>query len=342
MAVFSCILYLIVLSINISHSKRNIPHTIRNDQMNTLTRVVKSSLILASAISLDSSNKNTIAIASSNIITGNDEVYKRNNDLLSGFLSGTVSRASKEVLLHPFDTIRARLQTMKQNESLHGLYDNLYEGLIPSLVGGIPASGVFFSIKDYTKNTLKHAGLNKQQATILSVAAANVPYWLIKTPAEVIKTRQQIDSNDTSLILFRKIIEEKGAVDGLSIIYSSYFSNFAYALPADILKFLAYEYLTLIIFHKDDKEKLNPLEASFTGALASLLSQSVTTPLDVVRTRIMENKNVNIGMASTIKSILNDEGFNKLFAGSVPRSVRSVASGAIQFASLEMTYNYFK
>ncbi len=304
--------------------------------------MIKSTLLLTTIVSLDSNNKGNIAIASSNSITNYNNLYKSNNDLISGFLSGTVSRATKEVLLHPFDTIRARLQVMKQNETFDGLYDNLYEGLMPALIGGIPASGVFFAVKDFTKKKLKFAGLNKQQATIVSVAAANIPYWLIKTPAEVIKTRQQIDSNDTTLMLFKNIIEEKGAVDGLSIIYSSYFSNFAYALPADILKFLAYEYLTLMIFHKEDKEKLNPLEASFTGALASLLSQSITTPLDVVRTRIMESKNDKTNIVSTMKSIIEDEGFNKLFAGSIPRSIRSIASGAIQFASLEMTNNYFK
>ena len=56
----------------------------------------------------------------------------------------------------------------------------------------------------------------------------------------------------------------------------------------------------------------------------------------------MENKNNNSNMISTIKSIIDDEGLNKLFAGTIPRSVRSIASGAIQFASLEMTNNYFK
>ena len=304
--------------------------------------MMKSTLLLTTILSIDSNNKDSVAIASSSSITNYNNAYTSKNDLISGFLSGTVSRATKEVLLHPFDTIRARLQVMKQNESFDGLYDSLYEGLTPALVGGIPASGVFFAVKDYTKNRLKNAGLNKQQATILSVAAANIPYWLIKTPAEVIKTRQQIDSNDTSLILFKNIIEEKGPIEGLSIIYGSYFSNFAYALPADILKFLAYEYLTLMIFHREDKEKLNPLEASFTGALASLLSQSITTPLDVVRTRIMENKNNKANIGTTLRSIIEDEGFNKLFAGSIPRSVRSIASGAVQFASLEMTNNYFK
>ena len=338
---YKYLLCLLIFIVNTSESIKNIPQTTRNDQINSFNRVLRGSLILSTIISMDST-KNNVAIASSNIIKNNNELYKNNNDLISGFLSGTVSRASKEILLHPFDTIRARLQVMKQNETIDGLYDNLYEGLVPALVGGIPASGVFFSIKDYTKNRLKNIGLNKQQATIISVAAANIPYWLIKTPAEVIKTRQQINSNDTSLILFQKIIEEKGAIDGLNIIYSSYFSNFAYALPADILKFLAYEYLTLMIYHKDDKEKLNPFEASFTGALASLLSQSMTTPLDVVRTRIMENKNNNSNMISTIKSIIDDEGLNKLFAGTIPRGVRSLASGAIQFASLEMTNNYFK
>ena len=55
----------------------------------------------------------------------------------------------------------------------------MYDGLVPALIGGIPAGAVFFGVKDYSKRALKRSGIGKAEATVLSVAAANIPYWYV-------------------------------------------------------------------------------------------------------------------------------------------------------------------
>jgi solute carrier family 25 (mitochondrial S-adenosylmethionine transporter), member 26 len=119
------------------------------------------------------------------------------------------------------------------------VYQRLYDGILPALIGSIPAGSVFFGVKDAVKTSLKSSGLvSKEVATILSVMVANIPYWLLKNPTEVIKTREQAftylsnkpSSANNSLY---NIIQQ------IPDLYSSYLPNILYALPADILKFVA-------------------------------------------------------------------------------------------------------
>lgn len=202
------------------------------------------------------------------------------DDFIRGLLSGAVSRASKEILLHPFDTIRARLQVKKvtvvnatrssysskssasvstsileSQKKVDGnvtvLFQDLYAGLAPALIGGIPAGAVFFAVKDSVKSYIKSLDnpfdsssvfSSKEFITILSVVVANVFYWMVRSPAEELKTKQQVGQNTTEFANFKYIAEtyrEKGPQGVIQLLYGSYSSNIMYALPADILKFVA-------------------------------------------------------------------------------------------------------
>ena len=103
----------------------------------------------------------------------------------------------------------------------------------------IPAGAVFFGVKDVCRRELLELGLGRELATALAVGAANLPYWLVRCPAELLKTRQQ-----TAVGSFGSIDDLKAFVsaEGLGGVYASYPSNLLYALPADLLKFLACTY----------------------------------------------------------------------------------------------------
>lgn len=195
---------------------------------------------------------NTASIISSSVVVA----VKDEESIVNGLISGAATRVSKELLLHPIDTVRARLQQapnyveIDNGQPKDGLFDNLYDGLLPALVGGVPAGAIFFGIKDYSKKKLRKMGLGKQESTILSVMAANVPYWLVRTPSEVLKTRRQIGYDNSSSIgeMMGKMVDEQGGViPAIQSTYGSYASNFVYALPADIVKFVACEFPDPII-----------------------------------------------------------------------------------------------
>ena len=157
---------------------------------------------------------------------------------------------------------------------------------------------IFFAVKDSVKQSLRTSSLpstlptsilshlSKEEITVLSVVAANVFYWLIRTPAEELKTKEQIygtattttttvtttttstasttsptstvsnnnDSNDSSISnsnnssgvvkerwlgVLGHVYKQQGIQAVFQRLYGSYASNIAYALPADIAKFVA-------------------------------------------------------------------------------------------------------
>jgi hypothetical protein len=93
---------------------------------------------------------------------------------------------------------------------------------------------------------------------------------------------------------------------------------------------------------------LSPLEGAQAGALATAIAQLVTTPLDVVRNRLMTKTSITKGETvrkklpggsylDTLVQLGQDEGLDGLFAGAVPRVAKAFLSGAIQFATYEET-----
>lgn len=99
---------------------------------------------------------------------------------------------------------------------------------------------MFFGVKDYVKTLCRREefGLSKSQATIVAVIVANVFYWIIRNPGEVLKTRQQTETvTNTSTSVTGSSDAATGPIN-LSDLYTGYSSNIAYALPADIIKFL--------------------------------------------------------------------------------------------------------
>ena len=58
----------------------------------------------------------------------------------------------------------------------------------------MPAGAVFFAIKDFTRSVLREQTLLPLPAwavTCVAVGVAQPPYWLVRNPSEVVKTRQQ-------------------------------------------------------------------------------------------------------------------------------------------------------
>lgn len=201
-------------------------------------------------------------------------------------------------------------------------------------------------MKDGTKGYLKSAtSLPKWAQTSLAVAVALPPYWFIRNPSEVIKTRLQVGAegygNMSTIDGFKLALSKSNSTtDALNELYQGFSENILYGFPADIIKFVAYDYLTGGNGKK--VKKVEPLAGAVFGAMATGIAQLLTTPLDVVRNRIMADSMDNLtcqeaNYLDRVAKIAREEGVQELFAGSSPRLAKAVLSGAIQFATYEET-----
>ena len=265
-------------------------------------------------------------------------------ETISGFFSGAALTTTKTFVKYPLDTATVRLQMPNTQYSIFNLvdlFDGSFRGISLPLLSNIPGGAVFFAIKDATKSVCKESGMPKWMATCISVGVANFPYWLIRNPSEVLKTRQQISTgNETAFDALQSAFNSGNTTESLKDLYSGYWENIIYAYPADVIKFLAYERLS------SGKKNLPATEAALYGAFSTAIAQFCTTPLDVVRNRIMAGKSeTQGGFIDQTKSsyvdkcvrLAREEGLSGLFAGASPRVGKAFLSGAIQFATYEET-----
>ena len=273
---------------------------------------------------------------------------------MSGFVSGSLVSTTKTLVKYPLDTATVRLQmpnTQYTIQNLPALFTGSFDGIMAPLFSNIPAGAVFFAVKDATKSLLKNSGLDlpKWTLTILAVGAAQPLYWLLRNPSEVIKTRLQVGAEGyyegmSTLDAFQLALSNGGtnstmAMDGLGELYQGYAENILYAFPADIIKFVIYDSLT----GGKGKRNVSPVDGAVCGALSTAISQFATTPLDVLRNRIMaevsdvSGTNDSVSYFGRMTKIAKVEGAGVLFAGSLPRVAKAMLSGAIQFATYEET-----
>jgi solute carrier family 25 S-adenosylmethionine transporter 26 len=277
---------------------------------------------------------------------------------LSGFVAGALVVLTKTVVKYPLDTATVRLQMPNSKYSLLdllSLFRGSYNGMSLSLLSNIPGGAVFFAVKDFTKASLKQSAMAtapKWATVCLAVAAAQIPYWIIRNPSEVIKVRQQANIEGygegvNALEAIQKTLAAAKASDnstswsGVQEFYTGYWENILYAYPADVIKFVTYESLT------QGRKDLSPIEGAKAGALATAAAQFLTTPLDVVRNRLMTGRNSDgvllteeekeVGYVESLTILAREEGLAGLFAGASPRVGKAILSGAIQFATYEET-----
>ena len=318
-----------------------------NDNINSIIASTSSSQKTSSATSDDDKDRPITALQES----------------ISGFVSGTAVSTVKTLIKYPLDTATVRLQmpnTQYTIQNLPKLFAGSFDGITAPLLSNIPAGAIFFAVKDATKSSLKGSGvgLPKWALTSLAVGAALPPYWLIRNPSEVIKTRLQVGADGyyegmSTYDAFKLALSKNGsnstADTGVSELYQGYTENILYGFPADIIKFVAYDNFT----GGRGKKNISPGEGAVYGALSTAIAQLVTTPLDVLRNRIMADvsneydddsnqisKNAEVKDLSYIDrlvKIAKEEGVEELFAGSTPRIAKAMLSGAIQFATYEET-----
>lgn len=273
---------------------------------------------------------------------------------ISGFVAGAALAASKTLVKYPLDTATVRLQMPNSEYSLrelNQLFSGSYNGVTLSLLSSIPGGAVFFAVKDATKAGLKNSILSNAPrwvTTSIAVGAALIPYWLVRNPSEVIKVRQQAGIEGygdgvNAIDAVRLTLQESNEtlVDSIGEFYTGYWENVIYGLPADVIKFVAYEAMT------GGRKDLSPLEGAEAGAVATAVAQLVTTPLDVIRNRLMTGKDINGNPLSedekkksyieSLVTLARDEGVDGFFAGASPRIGKAILSGAIQFATYEET-----
>ncbi|KAA3461952.1 S-adenosylmethionine carrier 1, chloroplastic/mitochondrial-like [Gossypium australe] len=219
------------------------------------------------------------------------------------------------------------------------------------------ASALFVGVYEPTKQKLLKLFPENLSAVAHLTAGAigGIAASLIRVPTEVVKQRMQT-GQFTSASNAVHVIASKEGFKGL---YAGYGSFLLRDLPFDAIQFCIYEQIR-IGYKAAARRDLNDPENAIIGAFAGALTGAITTPLDVIKTRLMVQKfiypygciighnkmrvdylwgsaNQYKGIFDCVQTIIREEGPSALLKGIQPRVLWIGIGGSIFFGVLEST-----
>ncbi|KAF1790860.1 Mitochondrial carrier domain [Phytophthora cactorum] len=232
---------------------------------------------------------------------------------------GAVAGTSVDIALFPLDTIKTRLQ------SAHGFFKaggfrGIYSGLSAAAAGSAPGGALFFSTYETSKSLIGMTAPNQKHSPLVHMAAAASAACLVRTPTEIVKQRMQTG-------VYKTLPEALNAIrvgEGVAGFYRGYWSMIAREIPFSFIQFPLWE---------------------VCGSIAGGVAASITTPLDVVKTRLMLGKDAKgvpyKGTLNTLSRVYTDEGLKRLFSGVGPRTMWISIGGFVFFGMYEKATSTF-
>ncbi|XP_004515118.1 protein MITOFERRINLIKE 1, chloroplastic [Cicer arietinum] len=271
-----------------------------------------------------------------------------------GASAGGIAGAFTYACLHPLDTIKTKMQTKGASQIYKNTLDavsktfttngilGFYSGFSAVVVGSTASSAIYFGTCEFSKSFL--SGLQHFPKVLIppmSGALGNVLSSAVMVPKELITQRMQAGAKGRSYEVLIKILQN----DGVLGLYKGYSATLLRNLPAGVLSYSSFEYLKLAVMKKTDKNYLEPFQSVICGALAGAISASLTTPLDVVKTRLMTQAHGEAvgkvatvmygGVSDMVREILREEGWIGLTSGMGPRVVHSACFSALGYFAFE-------
>lgn len=285
---------------------------------------------------------------------------------LHSFVLGSFAGMIGASIVYPIDIIKTRMQNQKGNSMYSSYLDcfkklvrnegilGLYSGLLPQIVGVAPEKAIKLTLNDLIRGFGKKNSLNGDITLpweVLAGSTAGLCQVIVTNPLEVSKIRLQTQGE-----LIRqsreqgKIVSPKSAIDvvrelGLRGLYRGAGACLLRDIPFSSIYFPTYANIKKRLFGLDPgkpgkRSSLEAWELLTSGALAGMPAALLTTPCDVIKTRIQTKPKPGsrpyTGIGSTFKRILVEEGPRAFFKGGIARICRSSPQFGFTLAAYEL------
>lgn len=252
-------------------------------------------------------------------------------------------------LMHPIDTLKARLQygqiaapatgqspaamrkarlplvgdliALRAAAARHpsGRFGvrSLYRGLVPALVGVVPNALVYMPTYELSKAALTGTPFAPLAGCITGCACA-----VVRVPISGVKSRLQLQLYDGPLMAVRASIS---GPDGLGGLYAGFRATLLHDVSYATVQFALLEQVRLFADYLVDGRVLTAAENGTVGFVVGLCTAALTGPLDLIRTRLMAqtHRGTGGGGRGSVASAEHGRafGYRGIFHG-----LRSVAS----------------
>ncbi|KAJ4288934.1 hypothetical protein N0V90_011275 [Kalmusia sp. IMI 367209] len=223
-------------------------------------------------------------------------------------LAGGIGGLTGDMLMHSLDTVKTRQQgdphmppkytsmgntyyTIWRQE---GIKRGLYGGVEPAFVGSFLGTCAFFGTYEWSKRLMIDNGIAPSISYFTAGLVADLAAAPVYVPSEVLKTRLQLQGRHNNPFFnsgynYRSTLDAARTIartEGFGALFYGYKATLWRDLPFSALQFAFYEEeRELAKQYMGSKDIGLPLEI-LTAASAGGMAGVITTPLDVVKTRI--------------------------------------------------------
>jgi solute carrier family 25 S-adenosylmethionine transporter 26 len=260
--------------------------------------------------------------------------------LLAGALAGT----TVDLSLYPLDTLKTRLQS-PAGFLASGGFAGIYSGVGSAIIGSAPGAALFFCTYEYTKSFLSarrpQGDWSAPAEQMVAASLGEVAACAVRVPTEVVKQRAQAGQYPSSLSALRGILSQHRMI-GIPGVWMELYRGWAVTImrevPFTVIQFPLWEAMKAYRRGTAGKDTNSAVESGLFGSAAGGVAAGITTPLDVLKTRMMLAKE-KTAMVPLLKQILRENGARGFFAGIGPRVLWISAGGAIFLGSYQWAYN---
>ncbi|GAV54364.1 hypothetical protein ZYGR_0AL00960 [Zygosaccharomyces rouxii] len=281
-------------------------------------------------------------------------------DSIYNFALGSIAGCIGATAVYPIDLVKTRMQAQRSLSQYKNSFDcfskvfsrdgikGLYSGLGPQLLGVAPEKAIKLTVNDLMRKTLsdKHGKISST-SEIMAGASAGACQVIFTNPLEVVKIRLQVKSEYAAENLAQSQVTAFSIVKklGFTGLYRGVTACLLRDVPFSAIYFPTYSHVKRDVFNfnpqsNTGRTRLKTWELLLSGALAGMPAAFLTTPCDVIKTRLQiaprKGEARYHGIIDAIKTIFKEESFKSFFKGGGARVLRSSPQFGFTLAAYEM------
>ncbi|EED17011.1 mitochondrial carrier protein, putative [Talaromyces stipitatus ATCC 10500] len=273
---------------------------------------------------------------------------------------GSIAGAFGAFMVYPIDLVKTRMQNQRSVRPGERLYNNsidcarkvirnegiagLYSGVIPQLIGVAPEKAIKLTVNDLVRGyaTDKETGKIKLPWEILAGASAGGCQVVFTNPLEIVKIRLQVQGELAKSVEGTPKRSAMWIVRNLGLVglYKGASACLLRDVPFSAIYFPTYAHLKSDFFGESPTHKLGVLQLLTAGAIAGMPAAYLTTPCDVIKTRLQvearKGETKYTSLRHCASSIMKEEGFKAFFKGGPARILRSSPQFGFTLAAYEV------
>lgn len=281
--------------------------------------------------------------------------------IITSLLAGAIAGAMAKTVIAPLDRAKINFQIQNKQFSfrevfrflLHsyrttGLF-SLWRGNSATMARIIPYAAIQYSAHEQMKRLLRVETNNQRKTqpakTFLAGSVAGVISSTCTYPLDLARARMAVthrEKYNTLLQVFVKICRE----EGVKTLYRGYSPTVLGVIPYAGTCFFTYETLKRLHNEYTQRDTPNPAERMLCGAIAGLLGQSSSYPLDIVRRRMQTAQltgNTYYTISGTMISVVREEGLiGGLYKGLSMNWVKGPIAVGISFTTFDITQRFLR